>query len=102
MVTCLSALTSLKTLIVEFDSPRSPSPESESRYPPSPTRILLPAVTCLKLTAINKYVEDFMTRIDIPLLDSLDITFFDQATFDTPHLSQFIVHQSHTQLPGTR
>ena len=35
-------------------------------------------------------MEDFLTRIDIPLLDSLHTTFFDQATFDTPHLSQFI------------
>jgi hypothetical protein len=90
MVTCLSALTSLKTLIVEFVSPKSPFPERESRYPPSPTRILLPTVTRLKLKAINKYVEDVMTRIDTPLLDSLHITFFDQAIFDTPHLSQFI------------
>jgi hypothetical protein len=30
-----------------------------------------------------------MTRIDTPLLDSLHITFFDQAVFDTPHLSRF-------------
>jgi hypothetical protein len=28
--------------------------------------------------------------LDTPLLDSLHITFFDQTTFDTPHLSQFI------------
>jgi hypothetical protein len=31
-----------------------------------------------------------MTRFDTPLLDSLHITFFDQAVFDSPHLSQLI------------
>jgi F-box-like len=89
MVTCLSALTSLKTLIVEFAPRRYPFPR-ESRYPPSSTRIILPALTRLKLKATNKYVQDVMTRIDTPLLDNLHLTFLEQAVFDTPHLSQLI------------
>jgi hypothetical protein len=47
----------------------------------------------LKLKAISQYVEDVTTRIDAPLLDSLHITFFEQAVFviqSTQHLSQFI------------
>ena len=87
LVTSLSALTCLKTLIVEFVSPHPPW---ESQYLPPTTRIFLPALTRLKLKAINKYVEYVVTGIDTPLLNSLHITFFNQTIFDTPHLSQFI------------
>ena len=97
LVTSLSALTRLKTFIFEFVSPHSPLANWESQYLPPTTRILLPALTCLKLKAISKYVEYVMTGIDTPLLDSLHITFFNQAIFDTPHLSQFIARTPNFQ-----
>jgi hypothetical protein len=67
MVTCLSALTCLKTLIVEFVSPFPEWETPRDPLSPSPTRILLPAVTRLKLKTSNKYVENVMIRIDTPL-----------------------------------
>jgi hypothetical protein len=88
MVTCLSALTRLNHLCIGFKSPRS-RPPREGRYPP-PTRSILPALTELRFIGVSEYLEDLVTRIDAPLLAYLDITFFYQFIFDTPHLVQFI------------
>ena len=89
MVTSLSVLNRLEYLEIGFESPRS-RPDGESRRPPPLTRILLPALTLLTFRGVGKYLEDLVARIDAPLLDDLDITFFHQLIFDTPQLSQFI------------
>ena len=39
---------------------------------------------------VSEYLEDLVTCIDVPQLDNLDITFFNQIDFDTPRLAQFI------------
>jgi hypothetical protein len=89
LVTCLSALTSLKDLSFEFQSPRS-RPDRASRRRPPPMRRSLPVLTRLSFRGVSEYLEDFVARIDTPQLDRLSITFFNQLIFDTPHLSQFI------------
>jgi hypothetical protein len=35
-------------------------------------------------------LDDFVARIDTPMLDDLEITFFHESIFDTPNLPQFI------------
>ena len=89
LVNCLSTLTGLKKLIVEFESPKS-FPNRESRSLPSPTLSVFPALTYFKFKGVSEYLEDLVTQIDAPLLDSLGITFFHQLVFDTPHISQFL------------
>jgi hypothetical protein len=89
MVTHLSALPRLKSLILGFES-RQSHPDRESHHSPPPTRTLLPALTRLKFEGVNEYAEDLVTRIDTPLLNDLDITFFNETVFDISHLSQFI------------
>jgi hypothetical protein len=89
MVTGLSALTSLERLKIKFKSPRS-CPDLKRRHPPPLARTLLPALTQLYFTGVSKYLEDFVARIDAPLLDKLYISFFHQLIFDTPQLAQFI------------
>jgi hypothetical protein len=89
MVTCLSALTHLKSLILGFES-RPSRPDRESRHSPPPTRTLIPALTRLTFQGANEYAEDFLTRIDTPQLDNLFIVFFNETVFDISHLSQFI------------
>jgi hypothetical protein len=89
MATCLSALTRLKSLSLNFQSPRS-RPDSGSRYPRPATRTVLPALTELRFTGVSEYLEDLVARIDAPLLHVLDIRFFLQLIFDTPQLAQFI------------
>jgi hypothetical protein len=89
MVPCLSVLTRLEILHIGFKSPQS-RPNRNSRRPPPPTRTLLPVLTRLELKAVSEYLEDLVARIDAPLLNLLEITFFHQLILDTPQLTQFI------------
>jgi hypothetical protein len=94
MVDCLSTLTRLKELDLTFKSPRS-RPDQESRRPPLPTRTLLPSLTDFSFDGASDYLEDFVARIDAPLLNRVTIEVFHQVTFDTPQLAQFISRIPH-------
>ena len=89
MATCLSMLTSLKTLQLEFKSPQS-CPDQENRRPPPPTRSILPALTCFWFKGVNEYLEDLVARIDTPRLPEFSATFFNDIEFDTPELIRFV------------
>ena len=85
MATCLSALTSLKSLRLGFNSPQFP-PDLKGRRPLSPIRSVLPTLTIFRFNGTTKYLEDFVARIDTPRLNWLSTGFFN----DTPKLNQFI------------
>jgi hypothetical protein len=89
MATCLATLTRLKSLSLNFQSPRS-RPDPVGRFPHPAARTVLPALTDLRFTGVSEYLEDLVARIDAPLLHVLDIKFFLQLIFDTPQLAQFI------------
>jgi hypothetical protein len=89
MVTCLSALTRLQTLSLGFQSPQS-RPDREGRRPHLLTHSILPALTDFAFSGVSKYLEDFVERIDAPMLSNLHITFFYQVMFNIPNLPQFI------------
>jgi len=89
MVTNLSTLTRLEELHLRFRSPRSRAVR-ENRHPSPLIRIVLPALTRLLYQGDSEYLEDNMSRNDAPLLDDMDITFFNQLVFDTPQLRHFI------------
>ena len=86
---CLSALTKLESLSMEFQSPRS-SPNRTSRHTPPLTRAVLPALTQLHFQGVSEYLEDLVARIHAPLLNHVIITFFNQLLFNIPQLPQFI------------
>jgi hypothetical protein len=88
MATCLSVLTRLETLVIKFESPRC-SPNHTIRRPPPRTRNLLPVLKKLLFFGVSEYLEDLVGRIDAPLLNNLDVTFFHQLIFSTPQLTQF-------------
>jgi len=44
----------------------------------------------LYFTGDSEYLEDIVSRIDAPLLNNMDVTFFNQLVFDTPQLRHFI------------
>ena len=94
MLTALSALTTLETFDLRFQSPRS-RPDQESRRLPPPTRSVLPSLKYFKFRGVSEYFEDLVARIDAPILDRLHITFFHQLIFDTPQLTQFITRTPH-------
>lgn len=86
MATCLSVLTGLETLIIEFESPQS---HPIRRIPPQ-TCTLLPILTEFAFGGDDEYLEDLVAGIDAPLLNNLTITFFHLQRLDTPQLRQFI------------
>jgi hypothetical protein len=88
MVTGLSALTKLESLHIESNPQWRP--DQKCRLPPQLTRTLLPVLTVLVLKMAVEYLEDFVARIDAPLLHHPDITFFDPPPVDTPQLTQFM------------
>ena len=94
MVDCLSRLMRLKELDLAFTSPRS-RPDQESRRPPLPTRTLLLNLTDFSFDGASDYLEDFVARIDAPLLNRVTLEVFHQVTFDTPQLALFISRIPH-------
>ena len=89
MVTTLSTLTRLQSLSLKFGSPRSP-PDRTSHPPPS-TRSILPVLTHFCFNGVGKYLEDIVSRIDVPRIDRLSIGFFYQMG-GTPRSISFIRH----------
>ena len=85
MVNGLAVLTSLETLYIRFKSP-----QSCPRRPPPPTRTLLHALTRFQFKGVSEYLDDLVARIDAPLLNYWNITFFYQSIFNTPQLTEFI------------
>jgi len=91
MATALTVMTRLESLRLKFLSPRSrPDPASRLLHPL--TRFVLPALTRLMFKGVYEYLEDLLTRIDAPLLDYLEITFFMDLDFDVPQLYRLIDH----------
>jgi hypothetical protein len=88
-VTCLPAMTRLETFHLGFRFPRPP-PDQRSRHPPQLTRIILPALTRFLFRGNSEYLDDLMAQIDVPLLDELNVTFFNQLVFDIPQLLQLV------------
>ena len=90
MATILSALTSLESLRLNFRYPRPRPALGSRRLPPPLTRSNLPKLTKIRFKGASEYLEEILARIDVPRLDELLITFFNQIIFDTPQLFQFI------------
>ena len=89
IVNLISVLSSLETLLVEFQSPQS-RPDRETRRPPPSKLFVIPALLRFAYKGVIEYLEDLVTCIDTPQLDDMQITFFNQIDFDTPRLAQFI------------
>jgi len=91
MITYLSTLTKLESFDLGFRSPRSRAKRA-NRRPPTVTRIVLAALTEFQFKGDSAYLEEIVSRIDAPLLDTFTITFFDCLVLDTPQLRHFISH----------
>ena len=86
----LSGMSQLETISLHFLSPL-PS-RNYRRLPPIGDRVLLPSLTCLKYRGTSKYLDIFVSRIDVPRLGrgDIDIRFFNQPTIDASELGRFI------------
>jgi hypothetical protein len=106
LVTVLSTLTSLEWLSLQLRS----YPEFKNRRLPLPTCTILPSLTVLEVKGTAENLEEFMARIDAPLLERLFITIYfnimiipeldRDIVLDTPQLFQFISRISNLQPPA--
>jgi hypothetical protein len=100
MVACLSALTRLHSFSLGFRFPRFRAvQEPERQHPSLLTRFVLPALTALKFRGYSEYLEDFVSRINTPLLEHFRPTFLNQLIFDTPQLAHFIGRTENLKAP---
>jgi hypothetical protein len=84
MVTCISALTSLEVLHLEFRWTYL-YPDRDSQRLRLPTRSVQPALLAFRFKGLSGYLEDFVARIDVPQLDHLRITFNSTMNSDSTH-----------------
>ena len=77
MVACLAALTRLEGISIEFQSELSIRHRNHLR-PSLETWVVLPAVAFISYTGDNAYLEDFVARINTPLINSIDIKYSDE------------------------
>jgi hypothetical protein len=85
MVTFLSALSNLKSLIIEF---RFSQERLFHITAPPLTRAVLPALRDFVFHGSREYLEDFVARIDLPLLHNLYMT--SSLHFDIPQVYKLI------------
>jgi hypothetical protein len=85
----LCALSDLRMLHLQFQSPQFLL-DWESRSLPLPKRSILPALEKNYFKGAIEYLEDLVTFIDTPQLNSMRIYFFNQRDLDCPRLTQFI------------
>jgi hypothetical protein len=91
MAACLSTLTSLELLCLEFLFP-PPLHDPESQRPPPSIRTSLPVLRHFTFKGGSEYLEYLLARIDAPQLRDLDITFFNDIVFVIPQFTRFIGH----------
>ena len=89
MATCLSMLTSLETLQLEFEH-HLYFPKLRRLRPFPPTRSVLPTLAIFRFTGVYIYLEEFVARIDAPQLYRLSTTFSLDFSFRAAELYQFI------------
>ena len=106
MATCLSTLTSLETLQLDFiraplyysdpdiDSDIDSDSDSESRHTFPLIRSLLPTLANFWFKGAINYLEEFVARVDAPQLYQLSTTFFNAIDLKAPELNQFISRTS--------
>jgi hypothetical protein len=86
IVPSLAVLAKLDSLTIKYIKSRA---ERESRRPPPPIRTALPALTRFEFEGSGKYLEDLVSRIDAPFLETILIT-FDGRELDIPQFAQFM------------
>ena len=88
-VTGLSTLPQLWYLKLHFNSSSS-RPPPNSTPPPRQARISLPSLTYFSFTGTSEYLEGLVSRINLPILRTFLVFFFNQLDFEIPYLCEFI------------
>ncbi|KAH9981816.1 hypothetical protein BJV74DRAFT_66726 [Russula compacta] len=87
----LSLMPQLETLGINFHSPvPNRDVERQLLHKPIITQVTLPNLRWFALGGVSVYLEALLPRMTTPLLEKLQIMFFNQLSFPIPHLLHFI------------
>jgi len=86
----LSLMPRLETLEISFHSPITSRHVEKMSYIPLTTHVKLPNLRWFGFQGASAYLEALLPRVAMPLLEKLQIIFFNQLSFVIPHLVQFI------------
>ena len=89
MVDCLSLMTKLEDLEIEYRSPHPLFDRTPRRLPPS-TRAVLPVLSNLSLRGVAEYLEGFFASIRASLHNYVHLEFLSPGVFDVSRVSMFI------------
>jgi hypothetical protein len=83
-------MSQLETLGIEYHSPvPSRDVERQQLVTPIITHVTLPNLRWLAFKGVSAQLEAFLPQMTTPLLERVQIKFFNQLTFSVPHLLQF-------------
>ena len=87
----LSLLTQLQKLTITSSSP-VPNREIERQMSrmPNTTHTTLPNLRFFGFGGVSAYLEAFLSHMNAPLLEMLNVGFFNQLSFSVPHLLRFV------------
>ena len=88
LVTGLSTLVQLKRLTFGFLSPDFRPPSTMTR--PARQRASLPSLAFLAFHGMSEYLEEFVARIDFPVLSKILIKLFNDILFEIPQFCELI------------
>ena len=91
MIDCLSSLTRLEYLQIDFPFSELHSAGASRRQPP-PTRSVFPVLNQLLLTGTTEYLDQFLPHIEAPLLHHVHIRFANvgQPIFDISRILRWV------------
>ena len=91
LVARLSSIPQQESLSIGLNSPiPTRDVETQLLHTPIRTLVTLPNLRLCISRCGSAYLEGLLAQIDTPLLEELNIWFYNQLTFTVPHLSQFI------------
>jgi hypothetical protein len=105
MVGGLAGLARLRILCIKYQYPEdhldSDEEREKGRGPEPPMRVVLPALTRFVFTGESKYLEDLVTRVDMPSVEDIEIEYFSPGA-EVRQLSQFIGRTENFELAQFR
>ena len=98
----LSLLPQLEGLEISF----SPVPNREIKrymlHMPNITHTTLPNLRVFDFGGVSAYLEAFLSHMNAPLLEMLNISFFNQLSFSVPSLLQFVTTTENLRVSSVR
>lgn len=98
----LALMPQLETLGIDFHSPISSRDIERQRRCMPIVHVTLPNLRWFGFRGVSAYLEALLPRITAPLLEKLQILFFNQLTFSVPHLLEFISSAENLRFSSAR